>query len=390
MKNQLLPVLLFIIAFANCEMNPKNIERQPLELQKGLVINTSMTFENNGEVMMTNNDLDEKIITIEGDSLTVDFNHISLIGTDDFTTPDQFKGVAIYIKNSQNITIKNLNVSGYRIALQADSVQNLTIDSCNFSYNYRADSTVIFDIKNVETGGIVLNYSKHIDILNSTISHNYNGIVLNHSILNELKQSKVQFNSKVGLYGSESGFQNVEQNQIDWNLTAGIWDVSNTHMHYINHNSLTHNGLVFINIPIFNADNDFTASKIDLEIKENQNLEKVPILNPKYPKGEAYKLPTKYGVYDFEYPAIFLRTVDGNRYTFAMFGATIGNWKFVNAKNVRFTNLKTGTFPATFIIEKEDIEKPFSIDFEFIGSRFQNEFGIWNEKGKVFKFGFSE
>lgn len=86
----------------------------------------------------------------------------------------------------------------------------------------------------------------------------------------------------------------------------------------------------------------------------------------------------------------FLRTKKDNRYTFAMFGPTVGNWKFVNAKNVKSTNLKRGTFPATFIIEKNNPNESFYIQFEFIGSPFRDEFGVLNEKGKVFKFSFVE
>jgi hypothetical protein len=384
MKNLLFPISLsLILAFANCESGLKNDKHQNLELKKGLVINSSIIIKNKNYKFITNKK-NEKIITIEGDSLTIDFNHIELIGTNDFTKPDEFKGVAIHIKNSKFVTLKNLKVSGFRIALQADNVQHLTIDSCDFSYNYRADSSANFDINKVKIGAVILNNSENIQVINSTISHNYNGVILNNSIIN-ITKSKIQFNSKIGLWGLQSSFRNIENNQIDWNLAAGIWDKTKENTHYINHNSLTHNG--FISIPISNSDNDFTASKINFQIRENQNLEAISKLDPKYPKGEAYKLPTKYGIYDFEYPAIFLRTVNENEYIFAMFGPTIGNWKFVNAENVHFTNLKTGSFPATFIIEKEDLEKPFLIEFEFIGAAFQDEFGVWNKKGKVYKFG---
>ncbi|NJN78045.1 MAG: right-handed parallel beta-helix repeat-containing protein [Saprospiraceae bacterium] len=344
------------------------------------------------------NDNYEKIITIEGDSLTIDFNHIELIGTDDFTKPDKFKGVAIHIKNSNFVTIKNLNVSGFRIALQADDVKDLTIDSCDFSYNYRADSSANFDINKVKEGAIVLNNSKNIIITNSTILHNYNGLVLNNSDVKKLKDCVIQFNSKVGLYFNNSTAKEIYLNKIDWNLVAGNWHSDKIRVTDLFGNSMTHNGMVQLgkldrfanNIRYSKLITDeildsFTIKLFHIEAASERSLS--PKLNPKYPKGEAYKLPTKYGVYDFEYPAIFLRTVNKNEYVFAMFGPSTGNWKFVNSENVRSTNLKTGSFPATFIVEKEDLEKPFSLAFEFIGERFRDEFGVWNEKGKVYEFG---
>jgi parallel beta-helix repeat protein len=390
MKKTIFPIsLLLVLAFANCQT-----EHQNLKLKKGLVINSSVIFEKNDTVFITNNDLYEKIITIEGDNLVIDFNGISLIGTENFTKPDEFKGVAIHIKNSKYVTIKNLNVSGFRIALQADSVEYLTIDRCNFSYNYRADSSANFDIEKVKEGAIIINDSKIVDIQNATISNNYNGIVLNNSIITGIGNNEIQFNSKVGIYIKYSAMGEIYKNKIDWNLVAGNWYQNTKKFGTYAANSMTHNGSVETMERWYNS-NDFSFSDIDLtteyKYKESTKSQyenaKIPSLNPKYPKGKAYKLPTKYGVYDFEYPAIFFRTVNENEYVFAMFGPQIGNWKFVNAENIRSTNLKTGSFPATFIIQKEDLEKPFLIEFEFIGTGFYDEFGVWNKKGKVYGFG---
>jgi hypothetical protein len=199
-------------------------------------------------------------------------------------------------------------------------------------------------------------------------------------------KNTIQFNSKVGIYCKNFGETIIRNNRIDWNLFSGVWSSKENDAAFYQ-NSLTHNGKTDFIISKGYKNNDFTATEVDFEIPEKQYLQKVPKLNPKYPKGEAYKLPTKYGVYNFEYPAIFLRTINEAEYTFAMFGPSIGNWKFVGSENVASANLKTGTFPATFIIKKEDLEKPFLLEFEFIGERFQDEFGVWNEKGVIYKFG---
>ena len=45
--------------------------------------------------------------------------------------------MAVFIKGGKNITIKNLKARGYKVALLARNVSNLTIDNCDFSYNYR-------------------------------------------------------------------------------------------------------------------------------------------------------------------------------------------------------------------------------------------------------------
>ena len=381
--------LLIFFAFAKCQLESETIDNQNFIPQKGLIINTSTAFQNGEFELIANDKIYENIITIEGDSIEVDFNNLTLIGTDDFTKPDEFKGVAVHIKNGKRIKIKNLNVKGYRLALQVDSVQHLTIDSCNFSFNYRAGSTDDFDIIKVKEGAITINNSKTILIYNSIISNNYNGIVLNNSHKYSFVKNKIEFNPKVGIYFNNSEKGVLSYNDINWNINAGIWyNIPNSDVY--NLNNLTHNGIIKDIINKCSKMNNFTASDTFFVNNQSTVVHQIPQLDPKYPTGEIYKIPTQYGVYNFEYPAIFLRTKDNNKYTFAMFGPTVGNRKFVNAENVKTTNLKRGAFPATFVLEKEDPYEPFSIEFEFIGATFQDEFGVWNKKGKVYEFGYSE
>lgn len=399
--NRILFSLIIIFAFAKCQLESQTTDNQNITPQKGLRIHQSTVLKNGEYKLLVTNDLHEKneikklhpetsaIITIEGDSIEVDFNNLTLIGTEDLTKPDEFKGVAVHIKNGKNITIKNLNAIGYRIALQVDSVENLTIDSCNFSFNYRADSTVDFDINNIKEGAVTINASSNILIKNTIISNNNNGVVLRNSKKYGFNHNYIRFNPQVGIYFDNSKAGTLSNNQIDWNLKAGVWyNLQNDDAYH--QNTLTHNGIIKGVINKFSRLNNFTATDTIFRNNQSTSSSGFPQLDPKYPKGEIYKIPTKYGVYNFEYPAIFLREKSDNQYVFAMFGPTVGNWKFVNAENVKSTNLKNGAFPATFVIQKENPNQPFSIDFEFIGAAFQDEFGIWNKKGKIYKFGYSK
>ena len=82
-------------------------------------------------------DNDKPVILIEGDNIIVDFNHTVLQGSNQRQRPDEFFGVALLIRNSRNITIKNLVARGYKVALLARNVENLVLENCDFSYNYR-------------------------------------------------------------------------------------------------------------------------------------------------------------------------------------------------------------------------------------------------------------
>jgi hypothetical protein len=88
--------------------------------------------------------MEEAAIVIEGNNIIVDFNNASLSGSNTSLpagrqgkNPDEFFGVAVWIKKGKNITIKNLKARGYKVALMARDVSGLIIENCDFSYNYR-------------------------------------------------------------------------------------------------------------------------------------------------------------------------------------------------------------------------------------------------------------
>lgn len=102
----------------------------------GMQINQSVRLQQ-GEYLLKA-DVDNKpIIEISGHDLVVDFNNCTIRGNEAGTMPDAFTGVALRITGGSNITIKNLHVHGYKIALLATGVTGLHIEHCDLSYNYR-------------------------------------------------------------------------------------------------------------------------------------------------------------------------------------------------------------------------------------------------------------
>lgn len=77
------------------------------------------------------------VLVIEGNDIVLDFRNCLLIGSHKVKDPDGFFGVAILIKNSRRVTIKNLRARGYKVAILARNVHSLVLDNCDLSYNYR-------------------------------------------------------------------------------------------------------------------------------------------------------------------------------------------------------------------------------------------------------------
>ncbi|NTS41203.1 right-handed parallel beta-helix repeat-containing protein [Flavisolibacter sp. BT320] len=106
-------------------------------LKRGMKVSQSVKVSKRTYALQAFPGLDKGVIEISGNNITVDFNNAVLAGSLSAQTPDAFTGVAILITGGKNITIKNLSAKGYKVALLARNVEGLTIENCDFSYNYR-------------------------------------------------------------------------------------------------------------------------------------------------------------------------------------------------------------------------------------------------------------
>jgi parallel beta-helix repeat protein len=82
-------------------------------------------------------DMDHPVIIIEGNNITVDFSQAQLQGNRQTMDPDQYNGVAVLVRNSRKVTIRNVKARGYKIAIRAINVEGLVIENSDLSYNYR-------------------------------------------------------------------------------------------------------------------------------------------------------------------------------------------------------------------------------------------------------------
>lgn len=77
------------------------------------------------------------LIRIRGDDIVVDFGGMTLIGSTPGDRPNEFRGFAVLVENSKRVTIKNLIAGGFKIGILARNVENLRIENCDLSENWR-------------------------------------------------------------------------------------------------------------------------------------------------------------------------------------------------------------------------------------------------------------
>ena len=74
--------------------------------------------------------------SVAGNDITLDFKGVVLRGSAKGVEPDQRGGLGVRVSGS-NITIKNLTVAGYKVAILAENCKNLKLINCDVSWNWK-------------------------------------------------------------------------------------------------------------------------------------------------------------------------------------------------------------------------------------------------------------
>src|SRR5262245_2697633 len=111
MIKRILPALLLVLC--------AGVARgQQVTITAGMKITKSTDIQKAIYTLDAPTDTSTSILLIQGDNIIVDFNNAELRGGVG-KNPDQFGGVAVMIRNSKHVLIRNLKARGYKVALLA-------------------------------------------------------------------------------------------------------------------------------------------------------------------------------------------------------------------------------------------------------------------------------
>lgn len=216
-------------------------------------------------------DSSKAVVNIEGNNIVVDFNGAELRGDVSIKKPDEFSGIAIFIRNSRNVTIKNLKARGYKVALLARNVEKLTIENCDFSYNYRQHLNSTQEKEDISDwmsyhhnekdewlrygAAMYLKDCNFFTVKNCKVTGGQNALMLMRCNDGLIVNNDFSFNSGIGIGMYRSNRNRVIYNRIIFNVrgyshgvysrgqdSAGIlvYEQSNNNIFY--KNSVTHGG----------------------------------------------------------------------------------------------------------------------------------------------------
>lgn len=213
----------------------------------------------------------EPYLIIEGNDLTIDFHGAVIDARKDPKLPESFTGIAIHVRNSRNITIRNVNIHGFKFAILAENVEQLKLLNCDVSYNYRPrllsqwekedESDWLYYHHNEKDewkrygAAIYLKQCYHALIKNVTCHQGFNGLLMDRSHHCLVYNNDMSFNSGLGIGMYRSSNNRILHNKLDWNArgyshgqyargqdSAGILLYEQSSHNTVAFNSATHSG----------------------------------------------------------------------------------------------------------------------------------------------------
>lgn len=243
-----------------------------IRLKAGMVIRESAIINRETYLLNAPALLSDNLILIEGNNITIDFNSAILQGSADKSRPDEFYGLAIRIKKgSKNITLKNAFIHGYKVAILADSIDNLVIENCDLSYNWRqhlqssrekediSDWMSFHHNENDEWlrygAAIYLKNCRKAVISNNRVTGGQCALMMTRCDEAVVFDNTFSFNSAIGIGMYRSSRNKVYHNRLDYNVrgyshgfykrgqdSAGILVFEQCNDNIFAFNSATHSG----------------------------------------------------------------------------------------------------------------------------------------------------
>lgn len=260
----------WLMALAAFFCLPSNAATPPVELKPGMVISSSVVIKKSNYQFNSPQSPERPVILVQGNNITVDFNGSTLFGSNDKQWPNEFYGTAILVRG-KHITLKNANIHGYKLAIRADSCNDLVIENCDASYNYRQHLQSNWLREDVSDwmsyhhnekdewlrygAGIYLKDCDRAQVRNNRITGGQCGLMMMRCNDGLVQNNDFSFNSAIGIGMYRSNRNRVMNNRVDFNVrgyshgiynrgqdSAGFLVFEQCNENIFAYNSVTHGG----------------------------------------------------------------------------------------------------------------------------------------------------
>ena len=177
---------------------------------------------------------DSALITIRGDSITVEFTGAILEGMPAGSDPDQAAGLAILIDGGHGVTLKGARIHGYQTAIRATGTVDLTLLDNDLSDNWKPRLFSLVGHESLidwlsfhhnENGewrrfgaGIALEGVHRGLLRGNTVRHGMNGLMLTRTDSLRIDRNDFSFNSGLGIGLYRATDNVIVRNRVDYNV----------------------------------------------------------------------------------------------------------------------------------------------------------------------------
>jgi parallel beta-helix repeat protein len=177
---------------------------------------------------------DSAVITVRGDSITLDFAGATLEGADPNAAPDAAAGVAIRVEGGHGIKILHALIRGYKVGILARGTGGLTLTGNVLSYGWKPRLYSVVEHESLADwlsyhhnekddwlrfgAAIYLAGVKGGELRDNTAEQGMNGLLLTRTDSLRIVRNNFTFNSGLGIGLYRSSHNVIAENRLDYNV----------------------------------------------------------------------------------------------------------------------------------------------------------------------------
>src|ERR1041385_1821282 len=177
---------------------------------------------------------DSAVITVRGDSITLDFGGATMLGADPKADPDQAAGVAIRVEGGRGIKILHAVIRGYKVGILARGTRGFTLTGNVLSYGWKPRLYSVVEHESLADwlsyhhnekdewlrfgAGIYLAGVTGGELRDNIAEQGMNGLLLVRSDSLRIEGNTFAYNSGLGIGLYRSNGNIIALNRLDYNV----------------------------------------------------------------------------------------------------------------------------------------------------------------------------
>jgi len=262
--------ILVLAAAALAAASP--LRAQPVvPLTAGMRVTESVRIEPGTYDVPGSESLDDALIVVSGDGITVDLTGVVLRGLPVEADPDLAQGIAIRVEAGSDVTLRGGAIRGYRFGILARGTRNLRIVDADLSYGWKPrlfsqvghESLVDWLSYHANEEGQWLRFGAAIyldgvrggRVAGSRAVQGMNGLLMTGTDSVRVQDNDFSYNSGLGIGLYRSSWNEIVRNRLDYDVrgyseglyqrgqdSAGLLVYAQSSHNVVAYNSATHSG----------------------------------------------------------------------------------------------------------------------------------------------------